>query len=163
MRVHHTHYDPEHVNLVNPSLYILYAYCLLLSFFSSSYFLFQKCNMLFKLAFSQWLYRNLILFNFELAKDICGMHCLFLLSYIYSKLFLYHISSFSSSDKYHLGILEIDKSQVPSKRYKVLIFAKLLQNGLWIIWWFFRTWITCRNRGFWVDNGNNIARFLFYA
>src|SRR5918999_4989822 len=99
--------------------------------------------MLFKLAFNQGLCRNSILFNFELAKDVRRMQRLVLLLYIYSKLFLYHISSFSSSDKYHLGILEIDKSQVSSKRYKVLIFAKLLQNGLWIIWWFFRTWISC--------------------
>src|SRR5919107_1479143 len=120
-------------------------------------------TMLFKLAFNQRLCRNFVLFNFELAEDICRMHCLFLLSYIYSKLFLYHIPPFSSSDKYHLGVLEIDKAQVSSKRYKVLIFAKLLQNGLWIIWWFFRTWISCWNRDFWVDNGNNIACFLFYT
>src|ERR687884_52383 len=102
--------------------------------------------MLFKFAFNQRLYRNFVLFNFELAKDICRMHCLFLLSYIYSKLFLYHITSFSSSDKYHLRILEIDKSQVSSKGYKVLIFAKLLQNKLWIIWGFFRTWIPLWDR-----------------
>src|SRR5215203_350333 len=120
-------------------------------------------NMLFKLAFNQRFCRNFVLFNFELAEDICRMHCLFLLFYIYSKLFLYHISSFSSSDKYHLGILEIDKSQVSSKRYKVLIFAKLLQNGLWIIWWFFRTRISCGDRDLWINNRNNIACFLFYT
>src|SRR5918996_4010740 len=117
----------------------------------------------FKLTFNQRLCRNSILFNFELAKDICGMHRLFLLSYIYSNLFLYYISSLSCSNKYHLGVLEINKSQVSSKRNKVLIFAKLLQKGLWIIWWFFRTWITFWNRYFWIDNGDNIARFLFYT
>jgi hypothetical protein len=37
MRVHHMHYNYnlEHVNLGNQPLYILYAYCLLLNFFSS--------------------------------------------------------------------------------------------------------------------------------
>src|SRR5919202_1011189 len=113
--------------------------------------------MLFKFTFNQRLYRNFVLFNFELAKDICRMKRLFLLSYIYSKFSLDYIPSFSGSNKYHLGILEIDKSQVSSKRYKVLIISKLLQNGLWIIWWFFRTWISCRDRDFGIDNGNNIA------
>ena len=35
MWVHHTHYNLEHVNDGNQSLYILYTYCLLLNFFSS--------------------------------------------------------------------------------------------------------------------------------
>src|SRR5919199_5575140 len=119
--------------------------------------------MLFKFAFNQRLYRNFVLFNFELAKDICRMQRLFLLFYIHSKFSLDYVPSFSSSNKYHLGILEINKSQVPSKRYKVLIIAKFLQNGLRVIWGFFRTWISCRHRNFWIDNRNNVTRFLFYT
>src|SRR5919202_4379569 len=120
-------------------------------------------TMSFKLAFNQRPDRNFILFNFELAEDIGRMQRFFLLSNIYSKFFLYCISSFPSSNKYHLSVLEIYKSQVLGKRDKVLVLVKLLQNLVRIALWFFSTWISLRDRDLWIDNGNNVACFFFYA